>query len=306
MKWIKCFLATVLIQLVSITVTQADTFDSFWYDGKAEISTYQITEMRYGEPRDGIRIMVFVTEPMRISTHIKPDSKLPYDSIVNVIKLNDIRKFNTGIYDYNIMTSVFTAVEKKNKLPEMSTMKISFTSQEWCGNVFEVLKRNKNGFTGNSFSYFESEGEQKFKLTNHNNLDTEDNLWIIIRELKKPILTKASSMKIRVLPSSWARRKTHAPIKILKGILSKGKRDTMSTVLGEIESIPFEWNLNGKTTKVWVEADYPHRILSWVEPDGSNGSIIASRRETYWRRKSNDDLYLREKLGIARSKEELL
>ncbi|MBD3393705.1 MAG: hypothetical protein GF410_16955, partial [Chitinivibrionales bacterium] len=56
---------------------RADQFSDLWYDGNAELSTYEITEMRYGEPRKGSRVMVFVTEPMRLSTHIKPDVKLP-------------------------------------------------------------------------------------------------------------------------------------------------------------------------------------------------------------------------------------
>lgn len=298
MKPIKQLLYIKGVILLIVAFAFADRFESFWYDGKAEISTYEITEMRYGEPRKGIRIMVFVTEPMRLSTHIKPDYQLPPDSIVKVIKLNDIRKFKTGVYDYSIMTSVFTSVDSKKNIPEMSTMKISFTSQEWCGNVFETLKRDKSGFTGSLKSYFESEGEQNYQFPINKKIDTEDNLWLLIRELKKPVLNEGQSTSIRVLPSSWARRKAHVPIKVLEGTLEKGHRDMRNTVLGEIESIPFEWKLNGKTTKVWVEADYPHRILSWIEPDGSKGSIIASRREAYWRLNSNDDLYLREKLGL--------
>ncbi|MBD3393685.1 MAG: hypothetical protein GF418_16275 [Chitinivibrionales bacterium] len=40
------------------------------------------------------------------------------------------------------------------------------------------------------------------------------------------------------------------------------------------------------------------RILSWKEPDGSTGSILTSRRETYWKQNGNGDAHLRELLKL--------
>ena len=75
------------------------------------ITTYKITEMRYNEPREGVRIMVVVTEPLSMMTFVKPDSDLPSDKKIEVLKLNDLRKFTTGIYEYSVMTSVFAYVD---------------------------------------------------------------------------------------------------------------------------------------------------------------------------------------------------
>lgn len=68
MKLIKMFLLLFISGVIS-----ANEFDKLWYDGNAEISVYNLTEQRYGEPRKGVRIMVFVTEPLRLTTLIKPD-----------------------------------------------------------------------------------------------------------------------------------------------------------------------------------------------------------------------------------------
>ncbi|MBN1982369.1 MAG: hypothetical protein JW795_12625, partial [Chitinivibrionales bacterium] len=140
---IHCFCMVLLGFCASASADTADQarFTKLWYDGNAEISTYELQESRYGELRRGIRTLVFVTEPMRLSTHIKPDAALPPAEMIRVIKMNDLRKFATGIYDYSVMTSVFTAVEEKIAYPMMGTMKVSFSSQEWCGQVFDRIVR---------------------------------------------------------------------------------------------------------------------------------------------------------------------
>lgn len=160
----------------------AEAFNTYWYDGNAEISVYKLHENRYNEIRTGQRIMVFVTEPLRRSMLIKPDSILRENERFDVIKLNDIRKFTTGIYDYSVMTSVFTAVKNYDGVPAMSALKISFGSQEWCGNVFEIMKRDKVSHV-RLFSYFESDGEPEHVLNTSEDFIFEDNLWIRVREL---------------------------------------------------------------------------------------------------------------------------
>lgn len=291
----------ILVIFTSVSVLSilyADEFSSQWYDGKAEISTYKISEKRYGEYRNGIRTMIFVTEPMRLSNNIKPDVDLPESKKIEVIKLNDIRRFNTGIYDYSVMTSVFAAVEKRKNIPLFGTMKVSLTSQEWCGNVFELLKRQNKLFKGQLFSYFEEEGETNYTIENKGRVEAEENLWVIIRELRGSVLKIGESINLHIIPSAWSRRKTHNPAKAEEGILIKVKSGKIETAIGSFRAVLFMWKFDGKQTEVWIESSYPHRILSWKEWDGSKGEIIASGREPYWKQKSNGYSYLREKLHL--------
>ncbi|MBD3420466.1 MAG: hypothetical protein GF398_10145 [Chitinivibrionales bacterium] len=283
---------------VAATLVSADQFNNLWYDGNAELSTYVLKEKRYGEMRDGVRIMVFVTEPLRLSTKIKPDSKIPDEEKIKVIKLNDLRKFVTGVYDYSAMTSVFAAVEEKPDIPQGSTVKVASTMQEWCGTVFDRMRRDGDAYQGVLYSYFESEGETTYAFKHQNSVESEDNLWLLVRELQGPILEIGESKQMRLIPSQWHIRKTHTDHRIVDATLRKERQTTLETAIGRKKAIVWSWTIDDAVTKVWVEAEYPHKILKFSEPDGSHGSISASVREPYWKLHRNKDLPLRKKLAL--------
>jgi hypothetical protein len=293
---------TVYLSLLVITLTSltaADRFASLWYDGNAEISTYRLTEHRYGEERIGSRVMVFVTEPLRMSTHIKPDTRLADSLIIPVIKLNDLRQFTTGIYDYHVMTSVFAAAEARHGIGLMSTVKASFSAQEWCGQTFERIRRREERYEGALYSYFESEGEQNYAIDHDNEVEAEENLWILVRELRGPVLADGAAKTIRVIPSMWSRRKAHEAVRVTAGRLTKGSPEKRRYPIGVRTARRFVWAVDGDQTHIWVEAAYPHRILAWQEPDGSRGTIIASVREPYWKLHDNKHLKYRQRLELS-------
>lgn len=299
--------AVLLLATVAMSGTAradaAKSFYSLWYDGNAEISTYALKESRYGEIREGQRVMVFVTEPMRRSTHIKPDVKLPPAEQVKVIKLNDLRKFPTGIYDYSVMTSVFAAVEEKPGIPLLGTMKVAFTGQEWCGTVFERYLREGDTYEGVLYSYFESDGETTYSVPVRGEVEAEETLWLRIRELKGPWLREGESRKMRLIPAVWDRRKRHVPASVVDAVVTKGSAKDVKvvhTALGKIPARPFAWKTPQGTTTVWVEDAWPHRILSWSEADGSSGTLLASRREPYWKRHGTEDIGLRDSLRLSK------
>ncbi|MBD3347144.1 MAG: hypothetical protein GF401_18985 [Chitinivibrionales bacterium] len=288
-----------LFSLFLSTTLFSGPFTDLWYDGNAEISTYSISEERYGELRKGVRVMVFVTEPMRLATYIKPDEKLPENKKIRVLKLNDILRFPTGIYNYSVMTSVFSSVEKKRDIARGATMKVSFTSQEWCGTVFERAIRNDRTYDIALYSYFESEGERALSIPHHDTVETEENLWIKIRELQGPYLKRGEKKSLKLIPSAWKRRKNHKLHAIVDAILTKGKKAVHPSPSGNTAAVPFRWKYGDQNTLVWVEASYPHRILSWIKSDGSTGRLMESHREPYWRQNGNEHLYLRQKLGVT-------
>lgn len=276
----------------------ADPFSELWYDGNAEISSYTLTEVRYGEPRTGERVLVFVTEPMRLATHIKPDVGLDPSEMVPVIKLIDSRRFVTGIYDYNVMSSVFAAVEEREEIPLMGTMKVAFTSQEWCGTTMERLVRGPQAFEGKLYSYFESEGEYSYSLPHATTAQAEEVLWILVRTLRGPALQSGEQRTLQIVPSMWSRRTTHEPPALVPAVLARHSNVTLDTPLGTKQARRFTWESGGKQTSVFVEDAYPHRILSWSEPNGSTGMIKASQRLPYWELNRNRDRRHREHLEL--------
>lgn len=132
-------------------------FADYWFNGVAEISSYELQQVRYGEIRQGSAVFVFVTEPFSAAKQVKLDypENMGEDNIA-VLKLNAIRKFNTGIYDYSMMTSVFTPIAIE-QYPH--TLKTTTSVQEWCGHTFTQFNLKGNKYEVKEFSYFESEGD---------------------------------------------------------------------------------------------------------------------------------------------------
>src|ERR1041385_3266626 len=143
----------LLALLVTAPVFAADPdFDSYWHDGKAELNGYNLTVSRYGQPRKGHAVLAYVTEPFSESKRVKVDdpNKNPSDTF-DAFKLNAVRDFQTGIYDYNTMVSTFV------RSADLTPVKISFSSAEWCGHVYQELLFHPTKIAGQYISYFEGE-----------------------------------------------------------------------------------------------------------------------------------------------------
>lgn len=70
MKNVKPLLLLILIAASACGPTRRegvdfDQFGEYWFQGKAEISSYDLTQYRYGEAREGEAVMIFVTEDFR-------------------------------------------------------------------------------------------------------------------------------------------------------------------------------------------------------------------------------------------------
>ena len=112
-------------------------FWDHWGDGQAEMSSYGATVQRYGEPREGELVLIYVTEPHDRRRWIKDDdAEAP--NRVEVLKLNLSLKFLTGIYPYSVMTSVFSPVDDWG-MERFQPAKIGQSFQEWCGHHLHQL-----------------------------------------------------------------------------------------------------------------------------------------------------------------------
>ena len=78
------------------------------------------------------------------------------------------------------MTSVFTTIDHNQ--PE--TQKLSFSSQEWCGQTYMQFNRKGSKYLVNGHSYFQNEGDQEFKVSGE---QLEDALWTQLRIAPKSL-----------------------------------------------------------------------------------------------------------------------
>lgn len=278
---------------ISTPTSYSDQFADYWYQGKAELSSYYLEQARYGEIHEGHAVLVFVTEDFSKSKQVKLDnSGSAGNDKVPIMKLNFTKKFLTGLYPYSMMQSVFTPVDVK-KYPH--SLKTSMSSQEWCGHTFTQFNLEKKSYAVKGFSYFESEGdiETDLSLTL-----LEDEIWNKIRLAPEQLPTG----ELSVIPGSFYLRLKHRPIRAEKAILSLERE-------GNINTYTIDYPNNQRKLSISFEAEFPHKILRWKETLISGWGAGAQKLTTkaklketlvtdYWTRHRNDDRELRARLGL--------
>ncbi len=301
MRMNKHVLTCIGILAVSRSPVAAQDFWSWWGDGKGELSSYKVVVSRYGELREGYSVLVFVTEDISRTTRIKDDSgTLPPADRAPVLKLNRVVKFTTGIYDYSIMTSTFSSVNPELGRKSFEPLKISFSAQEWCGHVFQMLIPQRDQVELTLHSYFQSEGDQKHTIKLPANAAFEDNLPIWIRELRGEVMAAAQRRELQILPSAWFFRAAHKPADFQSGWIMKEEGETLKGTNGSAPTWRWTWQVGNRKETYWVEKAYPRRIIKWSSSDGGKGEIMKTLRVPYWQLHNNADLPYRDQLGVPK------
>jgi len=274
----------------------AEDFWKHWGDGKAELNGYRLTQPRYGAPRPGSAVLVFVTEDFRDDTRVKAESIKPgQPGVYPVLKLNHLRDFQTGIYDYSTMTSVFARVSAA-----FSVRKVSFSSREWCGHVWHQLLPGKDGVAGLFHSYFEGEADGQDALPLPADGVFEDALPILLRGLQGDYLAAGASRTAPFLPSLFSSRMAHRRLAWSSVKVSRSASAAEVKVpLGTFPAFLYTVSPEGGPTTTWaVEAAWPHRILRYASDDGTEAVLLGTTRQPYWRQNGvGGEKFLRE-LGL--------
>ena len=267
--------------LLSATVgtVNKETFSEYWYTKGAEISRFVLNQSRYGEIHTGDAVLIFVTEGMNPKLQVKADS--PGTSTIPILKLNATRKFYTGIYPYSIMTSVFSPVELNSPpLPQ----KITFSSQEWCGQVFMQMNLKDNQFLVQSRSYFEDESDREFNVEK---VLCEDGLWTQIRMAPQKLPTG----EFNLLPGTAYTRLLHRRLSVNKVVGKMTDAAGQSLEGNPLIHYEIQFAQEGRILKITFEREFPYRIQEWEDSHktifgGKNLTTHAIRTHTimtdYW------------------------
>jgi len=286
-------LALLLVMpLLCATPALADSgaFWAHWSDGQAELSGYTLDQPRYGEMRKGHAVLVFVTEPFSRSRGVKVDR---YDAQnpdhFTALKLNHVRTFQTGLYPYRLMTSVFT-----DPAQGLAPVKIVFSSQEWCGQLYEEARFGPDGAALKVASYFEGEsGTHAVPVT-----VAEDALFVTARGLMAGGPGKAPSGPVSMLASAQNRRLTHRPAQATKTTFDWGPSRSVSVPAGAFTVRTLKWDRGGIGCAMDVEVAAPHRIVGWRCDDGEKAELTGTMRSPYWQQARNGDASVRARLGL--------
>ncbi len=274
--------------------TAPQNFRDYWYNGQAEISRYKLDQVQYGAINPGEAVLIFVTEDFRTDKQVKLESDAK-DKATSVLKLNSIRRFVTGIYDYSLYSSVFTPINTKKY---ERSQKVTMSSQDWCGQVYTQLNLNGGKYDVMKRSYFEKEATEDF------NIDAawlEDEIWTRLR-MDPQALPKG---EISVIPSAYAARIAGQKLEPQKAV------GTLTDYAGDaftgkaLQQYSLNYPDTQRELRIVFDKAFPHAIAGWEETYPSRGKVLTTRavkteqiRSDYWSHNAPGDTTLRNELGV--------
>lgn len=273
-------------------------FEALWYDGQAEVNGYRWRGTRYGELRSGEAVAIFVTEPMGAESHVKLDRPEEHrGEALTVLKLNLVRDFQTGLYDYATMVSAWVDVR------DMRAVKLTFSSAEWCGHVFESLDVTPKGVALDLDSYFQGESTRATLAARPDGIHG-DQLLIWLRGLRGRAVAPGEARTLPYLADAFERRLRHQPASWGELTVTRAAEATSTTVpAGTFDAMVYALAASdGRTGRVTIEDAYPHRLLGWEWERGAelldSAELTGSRRMKYWELHAEGQEALRKELGL--------
>lgn len=251
-----------------------------WGDGRAELDGYRLVTPRYGSPRDGYAVLVFVTETFTAASRVKSDGG--HDDEFPVLKLNEVRHFQTGLYDYDLLTSTFAPLD--GRTPRGVPTKVAFGSQEWCGNLYDQLIVDPRAVHHTRHSYFDGEADLDETFALPSDVIFADALPIAVRGLTGAWLEPGETRAVRLLPTLGDTRLQHVALGAVDATLARDLDPHDVTVpAGTFAVRSTSAAITGGLTTTWdVEEAPPHRIIRWHRSDGEVADLTGSTRLAYW------------------------
>lgn len=283
---------------VSLNTGDPDRLSDYWYQGQAELNRYELSQNRYQDTHPGEVVMVFVTEDFLTDKQVKNDN-YTNDNSIPILKNNIVKSFPTGIYTYNIMTSVFTPVQTQ---AHPMTLKVTNSSQEWCGQTYMQVNYNtgKDRYDYLLHSYFENEADKTGEAAP---TLLEEELFNRIRI--NPAGLPTGSMEL--LPSTEYSRLTHRPYSASPAELELSAYSGTEFTGDNLQVYTINYPELQRTLEIVFEKAAPYRIAGWKDTypsmfDKQPRSTIARRTHTlmdaYWSHNALSDMDKRRELGL--------
>ena len=258
--------------------------ETYWGDGKAEFSTYEAQQVRYGQPRPSEVLHILVREPFSNRELVKaePGSK---GGSYPVIKLNQILRIPTGLYVYQQMHSAFWRADRG------ALVKATLTSNDSCGNTYKEFRALTGlaALAGRGWSYEWRtywEGMSAGQAT--------------VRAGGDAIFYDELPLRVRTI--DFARGSGEFTVRLAPSIIRSKKDEvkfapaTVRWVAGA-ETIGIEVAQAGGTDRFTLDARPPHLLREWQQADGGRLRLLRHLKIDYWNYNQLGDA---EKAGRAR------
>lgn len=276
-------------------LSDEEPFVKYWFTGNAELNSYELDQAQYGAMHKGNVMLIFVTEDFKLDKQVKAQSDASKQKITTVMKMNAIRRFTTGIYDYSAMTSVFMPVAV-NDFP--NALKVSTSVQDWCGHSYLQMNFRQNGYQITGNSYFEDEALVNYHVDKGT---AEDELFSAIR-LRPNRLEIGDKMMLPTLLSARLRHSKIVPILADLKLYDYKERYYSGEKLKVYE---VDYRGDARNVKIIFENIFPYRIVGFEETYKQKDVFMTSRAKLkrclqtpYWLENTPADSLKRMELGL--------
>ena len=261
--------------------------------GAAEIAVYDLEQNRYNDVHsDGTFMSIWVTEDFLTDKQVK-DEGISKGSNTTVLKNIQRRLFTTGLYDYSMMHTTFTPIDRT---AHPHTLKMTLSSQDWCGHSFSQINMDGRQYKSKLLSYFESEGdtETKFPLA-----VMEDEIFNLIR-MDVGLIPQG---KMEVIPSAVYVRLTHIPHKPYSATVNVSNYTGSDFKGGSLKMVSITYpDFQRQLEIVFDEAD-ANTIVGWTDtypsifdrqPRTTKATLRTVKKLDYWNKHSADVVAFRQ------------
>jgi len=261
-----------------LILNKASMDNDYWFDGTAEVNRYSLKQNRYQEIHEGSAVVIYVTEDFLVNKQVKNERYAGGES-VKVLKRIEQRKFPTGIYDYTIYSSAFITYEE-NPL----TLKITGSTQEWCGTSFLQLNAKGKTYAVEQRSYFESEADRSFVI---DRAVTEE--WIFTTLRLNP--EKLTIGNFNIIPSNLVLQMKHHEIAPYSAVGKFEKYSGKEFSGKDVGVYQFDIPAISRKVRIYFENKSPYVILGWNDAYPSafdkeirttTARLIKSEKSDYW------------------------
>jgi hypothetical protein len=198
--------------------------------------------------------------------------------LLDVMKFNYVITVPTGVYSYRQMLSVF--FEKRNLHP----VKMTFGSQEWCGNSFKEIVNFRGKSFINFITYWDNQGSGMKALELEDGLPLYDALPIMLRALK---MKPGEKFRFPMLPGQISSKLTS--FKPENANLAYLGKSQVEIPAGEFSANNFSVSHSKGEDLFWFAEDFPHVMLKWKRHDGTQYLLRKTFRLDYWNKTGPGD-----------------
>jgi len=263
--------------------------DPVWFDGKAEIATYEATRAIYGQPRHYTATIMTNKEHADPQTKTKLAGGAATSGGRAVFKHHVREDVPTEKYTYHFSTMVYVGVE------DFKSLKIDMGSQEACGATFKQFVNHNGELAWHQFSYHPRQGHEAGQSDPPGDLVFHDALTLVLRGLPFDELKPGGQINFSMLPDQTSNKWSDTePVTAGLGCTGIEELDLpygkvkahhvyAGQVYGEPYAAPMAARVNSRTG-LWFAADpeLGHVLVQYQGADGTVYRLKSLKREAYW------------------------